>query len=333
VAASSRALEQLGEVLIEHTSETSAPRMSAVVALPLESILEPPLERRIRDVRGDAELDTLVDSLREHGLLHPIGVRPLADGHFEVIYGMRRLAAARWLGWPTIQASLHLDLDDEPALVAGLAENLHRRDLRPRERVAALRLLAQIHQPGKQLGGYSTGGHAAIQPPPRQPNSSGDLARKLGVDVSTVSRLAALGRDEQLLGMVETGELGLTSASHVARLPDPLRRQMLEQLEHAHLSSRAVQGRVDQLLRDRPAFPKAYSLSTGTSPKEHSTVVDVESPGQPARLPAGRGLHRLQVVLGLLANMERIETEQEHQVLEQIGEHVARLRNASMAYA
>jgi len=280
-----------------------------VVSLPLELIVDPPSERKIRDVHADADLDTLAESLREHGLLHPVGVRPLPDGRFELVYGARRVAAARWLGWRVIQASLHLHLDEEPALVAGLAENLHRKDLAPRERVAALRLLAQIHHPGTQLGGFSTGGHAAIQPPPRQLNSSGDLARKLSVDVSTVSRLAALGHDEQLLGMVETGELGLTTASHVARLPGPLRRQMLEQLEHEHLSSRSVHVKVNELLRER------------------SVIIDVEpSPAAPARLPAGGTLHRLQVVLGLLANLERVETNQGRQVLEQIGEHVERLR-------
>lgn len=221
MVAGSRALEQLGEALTQYQTDRR-PGPNAVVTLPLELIVDPPHERRIREVRADADLDTLVESLREHGLLQPVGVRPVADRTFELVYGARRVAAARQLGWRVIQASLHLDLSEEPALVASLAENLHRKDLNARERVAALRLLASLHKPGRQIGGFSTGGHAAIQPPPRQPGSSGDLARKLGVDVSTVSPLAALGRDEQLLGMVETGALGLTQASHVARLPGPM---------------------------------------------------------------------------------------------------------------
>jgi hypothetical protein len=328
MVAGSRALEQLGEVLSVRKTE-HRPGPNAVVALPLEVIVEPPRERRIRDVRGDAELDTLVESLRAHGLLHPIGVRPLPDGHFELVYGARRLAAARWLGWPTIQASLHLDLDDEPALVAGLAENLHRKDLAPRERVAALRLLAQIHQPGTQLGGYSTGGHAAIQPPPRQPNSSGGMARKLGVDVSTVSRLAALGRDEQLLGMVETGQLGLTAASHVARLPGSMRRQMLDEIETKHLSANSTHRRVNQVLRERPAAAESEPLGQLNGLAENANHRTSEA----ARQSASGTLHRLRATLGLLASIERVESDQEHQVLEQIADHVERLRNAGMAYA
>jgi hypothetical protein len=141
--------------------------------------------------------------------------------------------------------------------------------------------------------GCKTAGHAAIQPPPPQPGSSGDLARKLGVDVSTVSRLAALGHDEQLLGMVETGELGLTTASHLARLPGPLRRQMPEQPGHAHLSSRVVHVKVNELLRERGQTTGEFAQRRGDS-----------------ALPAGGVLHRLKVVLGPLASIERVETDQ-----------------------
>jgi len=306
VVAGSRALEQLGETLTTRRAD-HPPGPTAVVSLPLELIVDPPSERRIRDVHADAELDTLVESLREHGLLHPVGVRPLPDGRFELVFGARRVAAARWLGWRVVQASLHLHLDDEPALVAGLAENLHRKDLAPRERVAALRLLAQIHHPGTQLGGFSTGGHAAIQPPPRQPGSSGDLARKLGVDVSTVSRLAALGHDEQLLGMVETGELGLTTASHVARLPEPMRQDMLEEIETEHLSANATHVRVNRRLRERNGYS---SIVRKSRPRDTSSAA----------------LHKLRGCLGTLASVDCLTTDQELAVLEQIGEHVERLR-------
>lgn len=337
MVATSRALERLGDALtVRQESQRPAPR-TAVVALPLDLIVEPPRERRIRDAVGDVDLDKLVESLRENGLLHPVGVRSLADGHFEVVYGGRRVAAARALGWTTIQASLHLDLAEESAMVAGLAENLHRKDLAQHELVAALRQLARLHRPGRPLGGFSTGGHAAIQPPPRQPGSAGDLARRLSVGVDTITRLAALGRDEQLLGLVEAGELGLTTASHVARLPGPLRPRMLEQIEHEHLSSRVVHVRVNALLRDRPAVVE--STPTVAAAEVELSISHYEKNGNPTPLPMlraaelastepqpGAVLRRLRVVLGLLANVECVETDPEQQLLEQIGEHVDRLR-------
>ena len=306
----SQALEQLGTMLSPAPSvQADAPASTVVAHLPLELIVAPPLNRRLREPDvADPNLDTLVESLSQNGLLHPIGVRPLDSGRFELVYGGRRLAAARQLGWQTIAASLHMQMGEEPALVAGLAENLHRRDLGPRERAAALRLLAQIHKPGVQLGGYSTGGHAAILPPPRQPGSSGDLARKLGVDVSTVTRLAALGRDEQLLELVETGELGLTAASHVARVPPSLRQDVLEDVRGGQLSANKTHLLVNRVLRSRSVPATAQAKKTD----QHW---------------ATSGLRRLRIALGVMVAVESVETPEEHLVLAQIADHVQRLRS------
>jgi ParB-like chromosome segregation protein Spo0J len=293
-------------------------RASGVVSLPIASIVEPARDRRIRATAdSDAELDQMIDSLKAHGLLHPIGVRPAAGGTFELVYGSRRLAAARWMGWSTIRCTVHLDLDDQAASSDALCENLHRKDLSPRERAAALRQLARLHQPGTQLGGHSTGGHAAIQPPPRQENSSAGWARKLGVDVSTVSRLAALGHNEPLLELVEGGDLGLTAASHLARLPAELRDGALQQVLHERLSANKTHQLVNRLLRDRKGTTSGASDSSSPAPSAAASA----SAG-------GLGLHRLRVVLGLLAGVGCLESDQERAVLEQIAEHVERLRAA-----
>jgi hypothetical protein len=315
MVAGSRALEQLGETLTSMPTTLQPEHTSGVVTLPIAAIIEPPRERRIRTVSdNDDDLDQMIDSLQSHGLLHPIGVRPADDGRFELIYGSRRLAAARWLGWSTIRCTLHLDLDDEAAMSDALCENLHRKDLGPRERAAALRQLARLDQPGKQLGGHSTGGHAAIQPPPRQDNSSAGWARKLGVDVSTVSRLAALGRNEPLLELVEGGEVGLTAASHLARLPSELQNVALHQVQDQHLSANKTHHLVNRLLRERKSV--ATVASEATSPPRRSTPAST----------GGGGLHRLGMMLGVIAGLNHLESDQERAVLEQIAEHVERLR-------
>jgi hypothetical protein len=317
VVAGSRALEQLGETLTSMPTTQQPERPSTVVSLPLGAIIEPPRERRIRTAsESDADLDQMIESLKTHGMLHPVGVRPAPGGQFELVYGARRLAAARWLGWSTIQCTLHLELDEEAAMSDALAENLHRKDLGPRERAAALRQLARLHQPGKQLGGHSTGGHAAIQPPPRQENSSAGWARKLGVDVSTVSRLAALGRNEPLLELVEDGEVGLTAASHLARLPSELQNMALHQVQVEHLSANKTHHLVDRLLRDRKGVATVTSDATSTPRPSVSA----------AATAGGAGLHRLRMMLGLIAGLNRLETDQERAVLEQIAGHVERLR-------
>ena len=83
--------------------------------------------RRHRQDMGD--LQALADSMSEIGLLQPIGVT--AD--FAMVFGERRLRAARMLGWTTIAARI-VDL---PSIVAGeYAENEVRKDFTPSERVA-----------------------------------------------------------------------------------------------------------------------------------------------------------------------------------------------------
>jgi ParB/RepB/Spo0J family partition protein len=77
----------------------------------------------------DAALASLGESLREHGLLQPIVVRPLRTGGYEVVAGERRRLAAIAEGWETIAATVIDRLADEDALKLALIENLQREDL------------------------------------------------------------------------------------------------------------------------------------------------------------------------------------------------------------
>src|SRR4051794_25847312 len=79
--------------------------------------------RRFRRHLGDIE--ALAGSMAEHGLLHPV----LVSQGGELVAGLRRLQAARRLGWPTIPARV-LDLDP---VTGESVENLCREDLRPTE--------------------------------------------------------------------------------------------------------------------------------------------------------------------------------------------------------
>src|SRR5207237_1618059 len=75
-------------------------------------------------------LDELAESLRAHGLLQPIVLRPTAGDRYEVVAGHRRLAAATQLGWTTIPAVVRSTAADEAYLLT-LVENLQREDLSP----------------------------------------------------------------------------------------------------------------------------------------------------------------------------------------------------------
>lgn len=90
----------------------------------------------------EAELQALADSIERHGLQQPIGLKPLDPGHWQLVYGERRLRAVRMLGRQTIFGTLVNTGDaDEIALI----ENLHRSDLSPLEEAVAFRGLMERH--------------------------------------------------------------------------------------------------------------------------------------------------------------------------------------------
>jgi ParB family chromosome partitioning protein len=85
------------------------------------------------------EFAGLVESIRRHGVLQPIVVRPVGDG-FEVVAGERRWRAAEAAGLAAVPAVTRA-LSDQEALELALVENLQREDLGPLERARAYRRL------------------------------------------------------------------------------------------------------------------------------------------------------------------------------------------------
>jgi ParB/RepB/Spo0J family partition protein len=82
---------------------------------------------RLRNIAKDEAFYELVGSLRERGLLQPIKVRPINSG-YEIVYGHRRAAAMRHLGWTECEAIVE-HIDDEQAILQAVTENIHRKDL------------------------------------------------------------------------------------------------------------------------------------------------------------------------------------------------------------
>lgn len=107
--------------------------------LPVSSIQ--PNRHQPRTVFDEAGLTSLVDSIRELGVLQPVLVRPgEREGDYELIAGERRWRAARRAGLTTIPAVVR-PLEDMGSLEQAVVENLHRADLNPLEEAAAYQQL------------------------------------------------------------------------------------------------------------------------------------------------------------------------------------------------
>jgi len=135
--------------------------------------IHPPKYSLRKDI---GQLDELIPSIEEKGLLEPIVVRPVEDG-FEVVAGHRRLEACKRLGWRKIPCHI-IELDDREAYEASLIENLQHKTLDPIEEALAFK---------RYVDEYGWGGMS-------------ELARRIGKSVQYVSsriKLLSLPQDVQ----------------------------------------------------------------------------------------------------------------------------------------
>lgn len=112
--------------------------------LPLESLVESPLNpRRSFDENALAEL---TESIRAHGILSPLLVRPLGEHTYEIVAGARRYRAAQRAGQDYAPVRI-VDLTEAQALETSIVENLQRRDVHPLEEAQGFAALLKLETP------------------------------------------------------------------------------------------------------------------------------------------------------------------------------------------
>jgi ParB family transcriptional regulator, chromosome partitioning protein len=162
--------------------------------LPLRQLRHP--RRSVRESLGD--IGELVASIRAHGLLEPIVVRPIGDS-YEVVAGNRRMEACRRLGKKSVACHV-VAMDDASSYELSLIENIQRQNLNPLEEALAFR---------KYVDDYGFGGLSR-------------LARTIGKSESYVSRrIALLDLPDSVTKSMKEGSLSLIIAQELIPLPDP----------------------------------------------------------------------------------------------------------------
>ena len=99
------------------------------------------------EVRDDEDMQKLVDSIKENGVLTNLTVRPRAEGGYEIISGHRRFHAAQLAGLDKIKVQVR-DVDDDQAIIDMVDANIQREHISPMEkaRAYAMKLEAISHQ-------------------------------------------------------------------------------------------------------------------------------------------------------------------------------------------
>ena len=181
-----------------------------------------PFEGHPYQVRDDAEMDALVESIREHGILTPLIVRPLevVPMEYEVISGHRRLHAAQKAGIFEVPAFVHAVSRDEAAIQL-VDSNLHREHILPSEKAFAYKMKyeAMRHQgTSSQLG--------------TKLRSDEEMAAQVGESRNQIQRYIRLTNlIPPLLTLMDEGRIAFTVGVELSYLSNEEQRAVLEAIE------------------------------------------------------------------------------------------------------
>jgi ParB family chromosome partitioning protein len=190
---------------------------SELAHVPVEQIYANPRQPRRR---FDHETTAgLAESIRHEGVIQPVVLRHRLEGGYELIAGERRWRAAREAGVPTVPAVIRA-ADDRETLLLGLVENVARENLTPIEEARGYAVLLDEFE-----------------------LSLGEVSERVGRSKPAISnKLRLLDLPDDVLAMVERGELSEGHARAVLAVPDQAdRRKLARRIVAQGMSVRAAE--------------------------------------------------------------------------------------------
>jgi ParB family transcriptional regulator, chromosome partitioning protein len=198
-----------------------------------------PSQFPIRDKfqRADPDCETLINSIREHGLLQPILIRPLERG-FEIVAGHRRFQACRSLRWRFIPSKIR-ELSDKQAYEIQLTENIQRKSMDPIEEAEAFR---------RYVIDFGWGG-------------VGELARKIGKSEEYVSHhMQLLKLPEEIKLRIMNNSLNVSQAIEIVQIPPDKQHRIASEVINSNLTVRQIR-ELKITLKEEETFNKIIIAS------------------------------------------------------------------------
>lgn len=153
----------------------------------------------------EKSLAELADSIRQQGVLQAIGIRPIAENRFEIVFGERRYRASQIAGLEEIPAVI-LDISDETAEEMAVTENLQRKDVTPIEEANAYQKLIES-------------GRHDVQ----------SLAVQFGKNESYIrTRLKFVSLIPEIAQLLEQDELTISVATEICRYGEDIQHDIYE---------------------------------------------------------------------------------------------------------
>ena len=248
--------------LFRTDEERAADNAERVTTLPMDKLRyfkEHPFQ-----VRDDEEMQSLVESVEQFGVLSPILVRPVEDGMYEIVSGHRRHRASELAKVTEIPAIVR-DLSDDEAIILMVDANLQREKLLPSEKALAYKMkLDAMKRQGRRTDLTSCQFGTKLRADKELAENSQDSAR-------TIQRYVRLTHlTPELLDMTDKGKLAFNSAVELSYLKPEEQAAVLTAMERDEAAPSLKQAR--EL--------KKHSKDGELTEKAIDTVMSAEKPAE-----------------------------------------------------
>ena len=196
--------------LFKDDKELREGRLPKIYDIPIELIDDFP-DHPFK-VRMDEDMDQLVESVKERGLITPVTLRPKDDGRYEIVSGHRRVKACEIAGLSVVKADVREMTRDE-AIILMVESNMQRSVILPSEKAFSYKMrLEALKRQGKRTDLTSA-------PVGRKLETAEMLGEELGDSRNQVRRYIRLTElVPNLLDLVDEGQIGLRPAVELSFL-------------------------------------------------------------------------------------------------------------------
>ena len=215
-------------------------------------------------VRMDEDMQQLVDSIKERGVLTPITLREKDDGRYELVSGHRRKKACELAGLPTVRAEIR-DMTRDEAIIFMVESNFQRSQILPSEKAFSYKMrLEAMNRQGKRTDLTST-------PVVSKSRSSEKLGVQTGESREQIRRYIRLTElIPEILKMVDEGKIAFRPAVEISYLTVLEQKWLHEAMEYADATPSLAQA----------IKLKAFSQDKTLGPHVIDALLSEEKPNQ-----------------------------------------------------
>ena len=217
-------LKEQMEELFMNDQQRAENRLPRIHDIPLNMIDEFP--GHPFQVRMDEDMDQLVESIKERGVITPVTLRAKEDGRYETVSGHRRIKACELAGFETVPAEIK-DLTRDEAILLMVDSNLQRSFILPSEKAMAykMRLDAMKRQ------GFRADLTSAPVGSKLRTRTNDELAEQVGDSHTQIQRYIRLTElAPELLELVDEGKIAMRPAVELSYLNDIEQHDLIEQI-------------------------------------------------------------------------------------------------------